>query len=158
MIQKFKKFKNQKNIVSGHINRGKRRLGGEGKFEKVGLEGGLKHRESGGFFDVQWEWVPEGGGCNWKSPVTPGAFIWYVGVFQELFFIRSEGAGGSTMFHKITEVFGGQVIEGFVGGDQYFEINSLFYWEPVQVVEDWGDVVSWTGFGEEVGGGVLDML
>ena len=34
------------------------------------------------------------------------------------------------------------MIEGFVGGDEYFEINSVFYWEPMEVMEDRGDVVS----------------
>ena len=55
-------------------------------------------------------------------------------------------------FEEVREVAGGLVIEGFVGGDEYFEINSVFYWEPVKVMEDWGDVFSGSGSGEEAGG------
>ena len=46
------------------------------------------------------------------------------------------------VFEEVRVVAGSLVIEGFVGGDEYFEINPVFYWEPVKVVEDWGDVVS----------------
>ena len=45
-------------------------------------------------------------------------------------------------FDEVTEVLGSLVIEGFVGGDQYFEVNPGFDWEPVEVMEDRGDVVS----------------
>ena len=45
-------------------------------------------------------------------------------------------------FDKVCEVTGSLVIEGLVSGDEYFEVNPVFYWEPVEVVENWGDVVS----------------
>ena len=37
-------------------------------------------------------------------------------------------------------------------------MDSLCYWEPVEVVEDWGDVVSGSCFGEKAGSRVLDIL
>ena len=55
-------------------------------------------------------------------------------------------------FEEVREVAGSLVIEGFVGGDEYFEVDSVFYWEPVKVMEDWGDVFSGSGSGEEAGG------
>ena len=61
-------------------------------------------------------------------------------------------------FDEIAEVFGCLVIEGFVGGDEYFEVDPVFNGEPVEVVEDWGDVVSLTSVGEEAGSRVLDVL
>ena len=61
-------------------------------------------------------------------------------------------------FDKITEVFGSLVIERFVGGDTYFVVNPGFDWEPVEDMEDWGDVVSGAGSGEKAGSGVLHIL
>ena len=61
-------------------------------------------------------------------------------------------------FEEVREVAGGLVIEGFVGGDEYFEIYSVFCWDPVKVMEDWGDVVSACGSGEEAGSRVLHIL
>ena len=46
----------------------------------------------------------------------------------------------------------------FVGGEQHFVVNSVFYGQPVEVVEDWSDVVSGAGVGEETSSRVLDML
>ena len=46
-------------------------------------------------------------------------------------------------FEEVREVAGSLVIEGFVGG-----IYPVLYWEPVKVMEDWGDVVSLSGSGE----------
>ena len=65
---------------------------------------------------------------------------------------------GIISFNKITEVLRSLVIEGFEGGDQYFIVNPVFDWEPVEVVENRGDVISFAGFGEEAGSGVLYIL
>ena len=81
-----------------------------------------------------------------------------MGDIQEVCISRPEGAGGIIAFDEVTEVLGSLVIEGFVSGDQYFIVNPVFDWEPVEVVEDRGDVISFAGFGEEAGSGVLYIL
>ena len=35
-------------------------------------------------------------------------------------------------------------------------MNPKLNWEPVEVVEDWGDVISAAGGDEHAGGGALD--
>ena len=59
---------------------------------------------------------------------------------------------------EVREVGGSQVVQCLVGGEEYFEMNSLCNWEPMEVTENWGDVVSGSCFGEEAGGRVLDVL
>ena len=49
-------------------------------------------------------------------------------------------------------------MEDLVGGKEYFELDSLFDREPVEVLEDWCDVVSGVGAGEQAGSGVLYVL
>ena len=44
------------------------------------------------------------------------------------------------------------------GGDEDFEVYSLLDREPVQVSENWCNMVSGAGGGEQAGGGVLDIL
>ena len=61
---------------------------------------------------------------------------------QEVSVSGPEIAGGIIAFNKIAEVLGSLVIEGFIGGDQYFEVNPVFNWEPMEVVKDWGDVIT----------------
>ena len=46
----------------------------------------------------------------------------------------------------------------FVGGEQHFVVDPLFDGQPVEVMEDWGDVVSGAGVGEKAGSRVLYML
>ena len=59
---------------------------------------------------------------------------------------------------KFGEVEGGLVIEGFVCGGEYFEVDSEFDWEPVEFLEDRSNVVSGSGSGEQAGSGVLNIL
>ena len=59
---------------------------------------------------------------------------------------------------QIGEVGGGLVVEGFVGEEEDFEVDALRDREPVELLEDWGDVVTGAGVGEQAGGGVLDVL
>ena len=53
---------------------------------------------------------------------------------------------------EVGNVLGCLVVEGFVGGDEDFEVDSLFDREPVEVTEDRCDVVSGAGVGEQAGG------
>ena len=46
----------------------------------------------------------------------------------------------------------------FVCGEKYFEMDSFLDRQPVKVVEDWGDVFSGAGTGEEAGSRVLNIL
>ena len=46
----------------------------------------------------------------------------------------------------------------FVGGEEYFEVDSLFDGQPVEIMEDGGDVLSGAGAGEEAGGRILYIL
>ncbi|XP_038551004.1 NLR family CARD domain-containing protein 3-like [Micropterus salmoides] len=49
--------------------------------------------------------------------------------------------------HSRLETLRGLVIEGFVGEEEDFELNTLWNWEPLKILEDLGDVVP--GMGEE---------
>ena len=49
----------------------------------------------------------------------------------------SEGTRRGAAFEEVREVAGSLVVECLVGGDQYFEIYSVYNWEPVKAVEDW---------------------
>ena len=46
----------------------------------------------------------------------------------------------------------------FVCGEKYFEMDSFLDRQPVKVLEDWSDVFSGAGTGEEAGGRVLNIL
>lgn len=59
---------------------------------------------------------------------------------------------------EVREIGGGQVVEGFKGGEQQFKFYPLFDWEPVEVLEDRGDVISGAGMSEQTGSRVLDVL
>ena len=86
-----------------------------------------------------------------KAPVTPGPALSPDGfVFapanlrQRVGAWRSERQGG--------------VIQGFEGGEQYFEVNPVFDRKPVEVSEDRGDVFIAAGGGEQTSGRVLNIL
>ena len=49
-------------------------------------------------------------------------------------------------------------MEGFEGEEEEFEVDALFDGEPVERVEDRGDVVTGPGVSEQAGGRVLDHL
>ena len=107
---------------------------------------------------MRWEWVPEGRCCNGECPITPGALGFFGGEFEEVGIAGSEGTGGGVDVKEVRNVLGCLVVEGLIGGDEDFEIDSLFDREPVEVTEDWCDVVSGAGVGEQAGGRVLNIL
>ena len=76
------------------------------------------------------ECIPEVGGGDREGPVPPGAVLG-LSDLQEVGFAGPEGAGGDVWFEEIGEIRRCQVIEGFVGGDKDFEVNSLLDGEPV---------------------------
>ena len=45
-------------------------------------------------------------------------------------------------FQEVGEVWGCQVVECFVGDEECFEVDSLFDGQPVEIMEDGGDVLS----------------
>ena len=51
----------------------------------------------------------------------------------------------------VSEVGRGLVMEGF-------KLNTLWNWEPVEVVEDRSDVITGGGVGKQACSGVLDVL
>lgn len=59
---------------------------------------------------------------------------------------------------EVRQVGGGQVVEGFIGDDEEFEMDTLGDWEPVEVMKDRGDVVTGAGVSEETSSRVLDVL
>ena len=59
---------------------------------------------------------------------------------------------------QIGKVGGCLVVERFVNEDECFELNLLRDGEPVEFLEDGGDVVTGAGVGEQAGSGVLDVL
>ena len=46
---------------------------------------------------------------------------------------------------EVSQVRGGQAMEGFVCEDEYFEFDAFFDGEPVERVEDRSDVVTGPG-------------
>ena len=70
----------------------------------------------------------------------------------------TEGAGGSVVVEQVGEVAGGLVVKGFVSEKKEFKVNALWDGEPVEILEDGGDVVTGAGVSEQTCGGVLDVL
>ena len=53
----------------------------------------------------------------------------------------SEGPWGLIRSEKVCEIRGGQMVECFVGEDQNFVVDAMGDRKPVEVFEDWGDVM-----------------
>lgn len=49
-------------------------------------------------------------------------------------------------------------MEGFEGEEEYFVLDAVQDGEPVEILEDWGDVITGAGVSEEAGSRVLDIL
>ena len=103
------------------------------------------------------ERVPEGGGGDRESSVPQGSVLGH-GDGEEVCVGGTEGAGGSVRVEQVGEVGGGLVVEGFMGEKEEFKLNALANGEPVEVLEDRGDVITGAGVSEKAGGGVLDVL
>lgn len=59
---------------------------------------------------------------------------------------------------EVRYVWWGQVMECFEGDEEYFEVYSLFYGKPVELLEDGGDVVGGGGPCDDAGCRVLEEL
>ena len=59
---------------------------------------------------------------------------------------------------KAREVRGSKLVKGFVGEGQDFIGDPVGDREPVEVFEDWGNVMPGFGVGEESGCCILDQL
>ena len=118
-----------------------------GNFEQVGFQGGFEGREGGGVSDALGEFIPEGGGGHGEGPVAPGSALG-LGDLEEASPTGPEGTSRDMWLEEVGEVRGSQVMQCFVGGEEYFEVDSLFDRQPVEVMEDWCDVVSGAGAGE----------
>ena len=70
----------------------------------------------------------------------------------------SEGSGRAMGDKEVRQVGWGQVMECFEGQEEYFEVNALFDREPVEGVENGGDVFTRPGVSEEASSRVLDRL
>ena len=77
---------------------------------------------------------------------------------EEICIRGTEGAGRVMAVEQIGKVGRCLVVEGFVSEDEYFELNPLRDGEPVEFLEDGGDVVAGAGEGEQAGSRVLDVL
>lgn len=62
------------------------------------------------------------------------------------------------MVEQVSEVGRGLVVKGFVSEEKDFKVDALWDREPVEVLEDGGDVVTGAGVSEQTGGRVLDVL
>ena len=52
----------------------------------------------------------------------------------------------------VSEVAWGLVVKGFMGEEEDFELDALSDREPVEPLEDWGDVIMGAGMGKKAGG------
>ena len=124
----------------------------------MGFQSRFERREGGSVSDAFRKCIPEGGGGHRERSVAPGPAPGLLGDLEEAGVAGSEGTGWDMWLEEVREVGGGQVVKCFVGGKEHFEVDSLGNWEPVEVMEDWGDMVSGSGSGEEAGSGVLNIL
>ena len=70
---------------------------------------------------------------------------------------RKDGTGGVVTVEHIGKVEGRLVVEGFESDEEYFELNPLRDREPVEFLEDGGDVVKDPDVGEQASSRVLDV-
>jgi len=59
--------------------------------------------------------------------------------FQEVGISTPQSVGGSLPVKELRQVFGSQVVEGFIGGNEEFEVDTLRDLEPVEVMKDGGE-------------------
>ena len=102
--------------------------------------------------------VPEGGCSYGEGSVTPGPVLGSEWWRQEVGIRGAEAAGRSVVVEQVGEVAGGLVVEGFVGEEEDYEMDALRDREPVELLEDWGDVVTGAGVGEQASSRVLYAL
>ncbi len=108
--------------------------------------------------DVFGERVPEGVGSYGEVSVTPGPVLGPEWWRQEVGIRGAEAAGRSVVVEQVSEIGGGLDMEGFMREEKDFELDLLWDREPVEVLEDRGDVVTGVGVGERVSSRVLDIL
>ncbi len=71
---------------------------------------------------------------------------------------RVEAAGGSVAVEQVSEVGGGLVMKAFVSKETHFKLKASWDREPVEVLENRGDVITRVGVGEQASSRVLDVL
>ena len=59
---------------------------------------------------------------------------------------------------QVSEVGRGLVMEGFVCEEEDFKLNTLWDWEPVEVLKNRSNVITGGGVGKQMCSGVLDVL
>lgn len=87
------------------------------------------------------EGIPEGGGSNGEGSVSPGSVLGFRDS-EEVGIRGAEVTGRGVVVEQVSEVGGGLVVEGFVGEKEEFELNTLRDGEPVEVLEDRGDMIA----------------
>ena len=60
--------------------------------------------------------------------------------------------------NEVGEVWGGEVVNGLEGMEEDLIVNAVFNGEPVELMENWGDVMDDRGFGDDASRCVLDQL
>ena len=104
------------------------------------------------------EGVPEGGSSDGEGSVTPGPVLGSDWRGQEVGVGGAEAAGRGVAVEHVGEITGGLVVEGFVGEEEDFKMDALRDGEPVELLKDWGDVVTGASVGQQAGGRVLNVL
>ena len=87
------------------------------------------------------EGIPEGGGSNGEGSVPPGSVLGFWDS-EEIGIRGAEVTGRGVGEEQVSEVGGGLVMEGFMGEKEEFELNTLRDGEPVEVLENRGDVIA----------------
>jgi len=70
----------------------------------------------------------------------------------------AEPTGWSVMVKQIGQVAGGPVMEGFVSEEKDFGLDTFWDGEPVEGLENRGDVITGAGVGEQASSRVLNIL
>ena len=102
------------------------------------------------------ERVPESGGSYREG--SPGSVLGPGRWSQEVCIRSAEAAGWIVAMEQVSEVGRGLVMEGFVCEEEDFKLNTLWNWEPVEVLEDRSDVMTGRGVGKQTCNRVLDVL
>ena len=71
---------------------------------------------------------------------------------------RSEGTGRGGNVEEFGEIRRGKVMDGLERKQEDFVVNAEFDWEPVELLQNRGDVVDGGGSGDDSSCRVLDQL
>ena len=117
----------------------------------MSFQGSLKRVQCCSVADLEWERVPQGGGCHAEGSVPEGPKVrrWDC---EKVQVSRTQGPLVSWfVLEKAGEILGSQVVLTLVGQQKKFVVDPVFNREPVQLFEGGGDVLPGLGVSKHSG-------